>query len=100
MTNYACIYLAALVSFLLQALERIIDMTRYVYIHKLDICATLFINIVILIQANSAIYLGITLDSKLNWNMNTQSRITKAETPLYYCKEAVDLNCGINPKNV
>lgn len=44
-------------------------------------------------------YLGIVLDSKLNWNQNITSRISKATTEPYCYKRTIGLNCGQTPNN-
>ena len=57
------------------------------------------INGVSLSLSNEAKYLGLILDSKLNWNLNTNNRTTKAVNALYCCKKAIGLNWGLNPRN-
>lgn len=48
---------------------------------------------VALILSDNAKYLGLLLDSKLNWNQNTSREDAMA---LYCCKQAIALNWGIN----
>ena len=43
--------------------------------------------------SESAKYLGIILDRKLQWNLNSADRINKATIALFACKKAIDKRC-------
>lgn len=50
--------------------------------------------------SNEARYLGIILDSKLNWRSNIEERARKASVALYACKRMVGVRWGLGPKVV
>lgn len=47
--------------------------------------------------SEKAKYLGIILDRKLNWNLNLDERIRKAQVAWYTCKGCIGKKWGINP---
>ena len=47
---------------------------------------------------NEVNYLGIILDSKLNWKANLDSRIKKATVSLWQCRKAYGQSWGLSPK--
>lgn len=47
--------------------------------------------------SESAKYLGIILDSKLNWNKNIEERRKKAYNALYACKKCIGKKWGLKP---
>ena len=53
-----------------------------------------------IIFSESAKYLGITFDKKLNWNLNTIERIKKANIALFACKTAIGKRWGFTPKTI
>ena len=48
--------------------------------------------------SESAKYLGIIPDRKLQWNPNSADRVNKATIALFACKKAVGKRWGCNPK--
>lgn len=50
--------------------------------------------------SESAKYLGIILDKKLNWNKNLEERRKKAYNALYGCKKCIGKNWGLKPQLV
>ena len=48
--------------------------------------------------SQSAKYLGLILDSKLNWKANIEERRKKAYNALYACKKCIGRNWGLQPK--
>ncbi|XP_036320510.1 uncharacterized protein LOC118735019 [Rhagoletis pomonella] len=51
----------------------------------------------ILKLGESAKYLGVVLDKKLNWAQNIQERVKKATVALYSCKGAIGRSWGLSP---
>jgi ribonuclease HI len=51
-----------------------------------------------LILSNEAKYLGVILDSKLNWSSNLTARINKAKTAFYLCRGAMGKSWGLSAK--
>jgi len=47
--------------------------------------------------SESARYLGLILDRKLDWKINTQERCRKATIALYTCRKAFGLKWGMSP---
>jgi len=47
--------------------------------------------------SESAKYLGLVLDKKLDWNLNIQERSRKAIVALYTCRKAIGLKWGMSP---
>lgn len=50
-----------------------------------------------LVLKERAKYLGLILDSKLNWGMNLQERVKKASVAFYACKKAIGKKWGLKP---
>ena len=50
--------------------------------------------------SNHAKYLGLILDRKLDWKLNTEERIKKANIALYSCKNAIGRKWGCSPAAV
>ncbi|KAH8338612.1 hypothetical protein KR074_001173, partial [Drosophila pseudoananassae] len=50
--------------------------------------------------SDSAKYLGIMLDRKLDWKSNIMDRANKATIALYTCRKAISLKWGMSPKIV
>lgn len=45
-------------------------------------------------------YLGVTLDSKLNWNEHVEDKIQKAKRVLFQCRRVCGLKWGLNPETM
>ncbi|XP_043072259.1 uncharacterized protein LOC122322860 [Drosophila grimshawi] len=58
------------------------------------------LNNVNLLFKDSANFLGLTLDRKLDWNLNTQTRVKKATVALYTCRKSIGLKWGMSPNIV
>lgn len=50
--------------------------------------------------SNSAKYLGVILDRKLLWNLNTEERIKKANAAFFACKKSIGKKWGFSPSIV
>ncbi|WP_333765256.1 hypothetical protein, partial [Streptomyces sp. IBSBF 2390] len=48
--------------------------------------------------SKEAKYLGVFLDSKLNWNRNVEERVKKAQAAFYLCRGALGKSWGLSPK--
>ncbi|XP_070854646.1 uncharacterized protein [Drosophila suzukii] len=50
--------------------------------------------------SDNARYLGLVLDKRLTWRLNSQERTRKATIALYSCKKAIGTKWGMSPKIV
>ncbi|KMQ87436.1 reverse transcriptase [Lasius niger] len=48
--------------------------------------------------SSEAKYLGVVLDSKLNWKRNVEERVRKAQAAFYLCRGAIGKRWGLSPK--
>lgn len=48
--------------------------------------------------SDKAKYLGVILDSRLNWKSNIEERIRKSQIAFYTCKSAIGKTWGLSPK--
>lgn len=51
-------------------------------------------------RKQSAKYLGITMDSRLNWSEHIESRLEKCVRIFWCCRSAIGKTWGLSPKSI